>query len=137
MRGIQSNQGLTTNALALGSHGGGGGGGGVGGGKHHDKQPADIAGATDTLYLCNFRVSVDGDWLCLKELADIDDAGAAHEGGNSGKAVVANHKDTNNQYENDKCVEKVVERDWVNYYCRCLVFSSFISDPASPPLPPL
>ena len=25
----------------------------------------------DTIYLCNFRVSVDGDWLCLKELADV------------------------------------------------------------------
>ncbi|XP_059091473.1 RUN and FYVE domain-containing protein 2-like isoform X2 [Tigriopus californicus] len=25
----------------------------------------------DTLYLCNFRVSVDGEWLCLKELADL------------------------------------------------------------------
>ena len=22
----------------------------------------------ETIYLCNFRVSVDGDWLCLKEL---------------------------------------------------------------------
>ena len=21
--------------------------------------------------MCNFRVSVDGDWLCLKELADV------------------------------------------------------------------
>lgn len=25
----------------------------------------------DTIYLCNFRVSVDGDWLCLKELHDL------------------------------------------------------------------
>ena len=25
---------------------------------------------SDTLYLCNFRVSVDGDWLCLKEVDD-------------------------------------------------------------------
>nr|CAG4640766.1 EOG090X043H [Eulimnadia texana] len=25
----------------------------------------------DTIYLCNFRVSVDGDWLCLKELRDL------------------------------------------------------------------
>ncbi|CAL4062182.1 unnamed protein product, partial [Meganyctiphanes norvegica] len=30
----------------------------------------DMAGAEDTIYLCNFRVSVDGDWLCLKELAE-------------------------------------------------------------------
>ena len=26
--------------------------------------------AEETIYLCNFRVSVDGDWLCLKELSD-------------------------------------------------------------------
>ena len=24
----------------------------------------------EAIYLCNFRVSVDGDWLCLKELQD-------------------------------------------------------------------
>lgn len=27
--------------------------------------------AEETIYLCNFRVSVDGEWLCLKELADV------------------------------------------------------------------
>jgi len=27
----------------------------------------------DTIYLCNFRVSVDGEWLCLKELQDLGD----------------------------------------------------------------
>lgn len=27
--------------------------------------------AEETIYLCKFRVSVDGDWLCLKELADV------------------------------------------------------------------
>ncbi|CAH2040503.1 unnamed protein product, partial [Iphiclides podalirius] len=32
----------------------------------------DMAGAQDTIYLCNFRVSVDGEWLCLKELHDIE-----------------------------------------------------------------
>lgn len=32
----------------------------------------DMAGAQDTIYLCNFRVSVDGEWLCLKELQDLD-----------------------------------------------------------------
>ena len=26
------------------------------------------ANPNDALYLCNFRVSVDGDWLCLKEV---------------------------------------------------------------------
>ncbi|CAD0200372.1 unnamed protein product [Chrysodeixis includens] len=32
----------------------------------------DMAGAQDTIYLCNFRVSVDGEWLCLKELHDME-----------------------------------------------------------------
>ncbi|CAL7940162.1 unnamed protein product [Xylocopa violacea] len=31
-----------------------------------------MAGAQDTIYLCNFRVSVDGEWLCLKELQDVE-----------------------------------------------------------------
>ncbi|XP_035703247.1 protein RUFY3 isoform X2 [Folsomia candida] len=26
----------------------------------------------DTIYLCNFRVSVDGDWLCLRQLDDVE-----------------------------------------------------------------
>lgn len=39
--------------------------------------------ARETIYLCNFRVSVDGDWLCLRELNDISltpDPEPAHEG---------------------------------------------------------
>ena len=27
--------------------------------------------AEETIYLCKFRVSVDGDWLCLRELSDV------------------------------------------------------------------
>ncbi|XP_071498605.1 RUN and FYVE domain-containing protein 2-like [Diadema antillarum] len=27
---------------------------------------------SETLYLCNFRVSVDGEWLCLRELGDLN-----------------------------------------------------------------
>ena len=27
---------------------------------------ADQVAPNDTIYLCNFRVSVDGEWLCLK-----------------------------------------------------------------------
>lgn len=46
-------------------HGGGGGAGGV-------MIEQDMAGAQDTIYLCNFRVSVDGEWLCLKELQDVE-----------------------------------------------------------------
>ncbi|XP_018915382.1 RUN and FYVE domain-containing protein 2-like isoform X2 [Bemisia tabaci] len=33
---------------------------------------ANVPGAQDTIYLCNFRVSVEGEWLCLKELDDVD-----------------------------------------------------------------
>ncbi|XP_014214299.1 protein RUFY3 isoform X1 [Copidosoma floridanum] len=32
----------------------------------------EMTTAQDTIYLCNFRVSVDGEWLCLKELQDVD-----------------------------------------------------------------
>uniref|UniRef100_A0A4W6FQE6 RUN and FYVE domain containing 3 n=1 Tax=Lates calcarifer TaxID=8187 RepID=A0A4W6FQE6_LATCA len=38
--------------------------------------------ARETIYLCNFRVSVDGEWLCLRELNDISltpDPEPAHE----------------------------------------------------------
>ncbi|PRD35104.1 UNVERIFIED_CONTAM: Rufy3 [Trichonephila clavipes] len=31
----------------------------------------DYGMAKDTIYLCNFRVSVDGEWLCLRELTDV------------------------------------------------------------------
>ncbi|XP_033124545.1 RUN and FYVE domain-containing protein 2-like isoform X2 [Anneissia japonica] len=36
--------------------------------------------ANDTIYLCNFRVSVDGEWLCLRELSDVS---VAQQGSNS------------------------------------------------------
>lgn len=116
---------------------------------HADSKVAggDIAGAQDTIYLCNFRVSVDGDWLCLKELQDDGSSGGTQipEGGSNNcqnntcgqthnintsnaAAVHAHSKNDNNAYtcresnNKDKCVdEKIVERDWVNYYCRCLV----------------
>ncbi|XP_073816568.1 protein RUFY3 isoform X5 [Musca autumnalis] len=40
---------------------------------HGNTTSEDISGGVqDTIYLCNFRVSVDGEWLCLKELQDID-----------------------------------------------------------------
>lgn len=104
--------------------------------KAHSHDPktghmTDVAGAQDTIYLCNFRVSVDGDWLCLKELQDIEDGnnggiggsqmpeGGANNPNNAGTIVAKNN--TSNAYnEKDKCNEKIVERDWVNYYCRCL-----------------
>ena len=34
------------------------------------KTPPAENQTNETLYLCNFRVSVDGDWLCLKELEE-------------------------------------------------------------------
>ncbi len=34
------------------------------------QQSEGVRGPADALYLCNFRVSVDGDWLCLKELEE-------------------------------------------------------------------
>lgn len=40
--------------------------------QHNEGNPDEMAGAQDTIYLCNFRVSVDGEWLCLKELHDMD-----------------------------------------------------------------
>lgn len=39
--------------------------------------------AMETIYLCKFRVSMDGEWLCLRELDDISltpDPEPAHEG---------------------------------------------------------
>lgn len=77
----------------------------------HDME--EVAGAQDTIYLCNFRVSVDGEWLCLKELQDLD----IQEGGNGQNediGTVANFGSANNKGE-----EKI-DRDWVNY-CRCLL----------------
>uniref|UniRef100_A0AAG5CW90 RUN domain-containing protein n=1 Tax=Anopheles atroparvus TaxID=41427 RepID=A0AAG5CW90_ANOAO len=40
--------------------------------------------AQDTIYLCNFRVTVDGEWLCLKELQDLDLKDAQGGGGGGG-----------------------------------------------------
>ncbi|KAH1029137.1 hypothetical protein HUJ05_002434 [Dendroctonus ponderosae] len=48
----------------------------------------EMAGAQDTIYLCNFRVSVDGEWLCLKELQDVEFN--MHESVN-GKLVSSSH----------------------------------------------
>ena len=34
------------------------------------RSPLEHNQINETIYLCNFRVSVDGDWLCLKELGE-------------------------------------------------------------------
>lgn len=78
------------------------------------KSAKDVNSAQDTIYLCNFRVSVDGEWLCLKELQD-GMQNQANEG--------ALTDDKSNRIANNKCNEKIVERDWVNYYCRCFLSS--------------
>ncbi|XP_040159723.1 protein RUFY3 isoform X3 [Anopheles arabiensis] len=90
--------------------------------------------AQDTIYLCNFRVTVDGEWLCLKELQDLDikDGQAGGGGGGSGGADAlggggggagggtsdCNALNSFGIIENVKCEEKIIERDWVNYYSR-------------------
>lgn len=74
------------------------------------KNNKDVTGVQDTIYLCNFRVSVDGEWLCLKELQD-----SVQQSQNEGAPKI----DETKSIANDKCNEKIVERDWVNYYCRC------------------
>jgi hypothetical protein len=81
------------------------------------KSAKDVTSAQDTIYLCNFRVSVDGEWLCLKELQD-----GMQNQPNEGAAIDDERK--NLHVANDKCNEKIVERDWVNYYCRCFLFFS-------------
>jgi hypothetical protein len=83
------------------------------------KSAKEVTSAQDTIYLCNFRVSVDGEWLCLKELQD----------GMQNQTIegAPNEDQKRKQVANDKCNEKIVERDWVNYYCRCfLSFSQTI-----------
>uniref|UniRef100_A0A8C4NZL3 RUN domain-containing protein n=1 Tax=Dicentrarchus labrax TaxID=13489 RepID=A0A8C4NZL3_DICLA len=52
--------------------------------------------ARETIYLCNFRVSVDGEWLCLRELNDISltpDPEPAHEGNVTDYSSSRNPKD--------------------------------------------
>lgn len=74
----------------------------------------EVAGAQDTIYLCNFRVSVDGEWLCLKELQDLDIQ--EENGSNQNETgTIANFGTANT-----KCDDKL-DRDWVNY-CRWLHF---------------
>lgn len=43
----------------------------------------------DTLYLCNFRVSVDGDWLCLKEVDGDQDSTSSQASSMEASAAAA------------------------------------------------
>lgn len=83
----------------------------------------EVAGAQDTIYLCNFRVSVDGEWLCLKELQDLE---IQESGGGSGGNAHNEETGTvaNFGIESIKCEDKL-DRDWVNY-CRWLGLIQFL-----------
>lgn len=89
------------------------------------KSNKEASGAQDTIYLCNFRVSVDGEWLCLKELQDGLEVSRNQKEEGVVNVVIGHDKGQNaNNFgiiESDKCEEKIVERDWVNYYCRCFL----------------
>ena len=58
------------------------------------------SGADETIYLCKFRVSVDGDWLCLKELDD---------------EMMALTKARNNQENHRRCSSATPELEHVRY----------------------
>lgn len=104
----------------------------------------EVAGAQDTIYLCNFRVSVDGEWLCLKELQDLDLQDAAttqqqHQqpaddcGGMGGVAVVGGHHQplhgnsggggivVNYGISSVQRSSEGIERSDCSHYCRWLV----------------
>lgn len=70
----------------------------------------DVTSAQDTIYLCNFRVSVDGEWLCLKEL---------QEGMQTQTIEGAQHDDPKSFHVAN---DNIVERDSGNYYCRCFLY---------------
>ncbi|XP_055524679.1 RUN and FYVE domain-containing protein 2 isoform X1 [Wyeomyia smithii] len=86
--------------------------------------------AQDTIYLCNFRVSVDGEWLCLKELQDLDikdgnptvvGGNGGHHGNSGGSGGNGDGDGSLNTFgiiESAKGDDKIIERDWVNYYSR-------------------
>lgn len=78
----------------------------------HDME--EVAGATDTIYLCNFRVSVDGEWLCLKELQNLDIQEGNSGGGNGGdeQGTMANFG-TNANNKSEEITKH--ERDWATY----------------------
>lgn len=99
MRSLSSNNANTITLPRIGRHG---------------VPMEEVAGAQDTIYLCNFRVSVDGEWLCLKELQDLDIQDGASQNHNE-DGTVANYGISSE----NKCEEKNDRDSWV-HYCRCL-----------------
>ncbi|XP_037910016.1 protein RUFY3 isoform X5 [Hermetia illucens] len=91
----------------------------------HANNPEDIVGGVqDTIYLCNFRVSVDGEWLCLKELQDLEiqdgNGGGGNAGGVGGKRTSLEESNGRGQVESfayDGDGFNKYDRDWV-HYCR-------------------
>lgn len=101
MRSLSSNNPNTITLPRIGGRVGGGG------------AMEEVSGAQDTIYLCNFRVSVDGEWLCLKELQDLDIQDAAGNNHNGDGQL------TNYGISSDKSEDKNDRDSWV-HYCRCL-----------------
>lgn len=104
MRGHTNNRNNASNTIALPRSG-----------NHQNME--EVAGAQDTIYLCNFRVSVDGEWLCLKELEDLDIQDGQTGQNDDQSGIVTNCGIANNK------VDDKLDRDWVQY-CRWL-FSKF------------
>ena len=59
---------------------------------------SQMAKLKDTIYLCNFRVSTDGEWLCLKELNQVSNVNQL----TLTKAAKNNDNDNNNDKEQNK-----------------------------------
>ena len=83
--------------------------------------------AEETIYLCNFRVSVDGDWLCLKELTDVQLQEVASlqspdDGGLSSNSLIATVA-SGGRYTPDKS-ELLVQ--WDRYNVHVLAASAII-----------
>ncbi|XP_053686720.1 RUN and FYVE domain-containing protein 2 [Sabethes cyaneus] len=122
--------------ILCGASGGSGAGGSAATGSLGGNAPAGCSesSAQDTIYLCNFRVSVDGEWLCLKELQDLDikdgnptvvggasGGNGGHHGNSSGFGGNGDGDGSLNTFgiiESAKSDDKIIERDWVNYYSR-------------------
>ncbi|XP_055912416.1 protein RUFY3 isoform X2 [Eupeodes corollae] len=85
----------------------------------HANTNEEIAGGVqDTIYLCNFRVSVDGEWLCLKELQDLD----IQDGGRSRNMKAKNPIDDNNGIHCHKAREpSEIERSNLVNICKLVV----------------
>ncbi|XP_055695796.1 RUN and FYVE domain-containing protein 2-like isoform X1 [Lutzomyia longipalpis] len=94
----------------------------------------ELVGAQDTIYLCNFRVSVDGEWLCLKELQDLDiqdgSSAAARENGvvfvsGSGDSAATNNtiaRDNSRRFANFNARDPAaIERSNLVNICKLVV----------------